>query len=58
MKGRPDPYAYIPMSHKSLNKRKSAGVQKKSVFKNLVKAAKRGAAKGAKYKAKEAKKKM
>lgn len=53
VKGRPDPYAYIPMTHKSLNKRKTAGAQKKSVFKNLVKAARKGAVKGAKLNAKQ-----
>jgi len=57
IKGKPDPYAYIPMTHKSLNKRKSAGLKQKSVFKNVVKGAKRGAAKGAKMKAKDDKKK-
>jgi len=53
VKGRPDPYAYIPMTHKTLNKRKTAGAKKKSVFKNLVKAAKKGAVKGAKLNAKQ-----
>jgi len=55
-KGKPDPYAYIPINHKSLNKRK--GSKSDSVFRNVVKAAKRGAAKGNKYKVKEVKKMM
>ena len=53
IKGKPDPFAYIPMTHKSLNKRKTAGIKKKSVFKNLVNAAKKGAVKGAKVHAKQ-----
>jgi ribosomal RNA-processing protein 12 len=36
--GRPDPYAYIPLSHKSLNKRKQA--KAKGQFNTVVKAAK------------------
>jgi ribosomal RNA-processing protein 12 len=35
--GRPDPYAYIPLSHKSLNKRKQA--KAKGQFNTVVKAA-------------------
>jgi len=45
-KGKPDPYAYIPISHKNLNKRKGGAKAKGGVFANVVKAAKRGAAKG------------
>jgi len=56
--GKPDPYAYIPMTHKALNKRKSAGIKKKSMFKNVVKGAKKGAAKGAKFKVRDLKKKQ
>jgi len=55
-KNKPDPYAYIPITHKNLNKRKSA--KSASVFANVVKAAKRGASKGNKYKVKEVKKMM
>merc|ERR1711915_526335 len=55
-KGKPDPYAYIPISHKSLNRRKAA--KSKSVFSKVVKAAKKGANKGNKYKVKEVKKMM
>jgi len=55
-KGKPDPFAYIPISHKTLNKRK--GAKSKGVFANVVKAAKKGANKGSKYKVKEVKKMM
>ncbi len=55
-KGKPDPYAYIPITHKTLNKRKAS--KSKSVFANVVKAAKKGASKGSKYKVKEVKKLM
>jgi len=58
LKGKPDPFAYIPMSHKSLNKRKAIALKKKSVFKSVIKAAKKGAVKGNKYKVKDVKKKM
>jgi ribosomal RNA-processing protein 12 len=55
-KNKPDPYAYIPLTHKTLNKRK--GSKSKSVFANVVAAAKKGANKGSKYKVKEVKKMM
>ncbi|XP_059163286.1 RRP12-like protein [Physella acuta] len=47
-RGMPDPYAYVPLNISSLNKRKQMKV--KGSFKNLVKGAKRGAAKGMKAK--------
>lgn len=50
LKGKPDPFAYIPMSHKSLNKRKAVALKKNSVFKSVIKGAKKGAMKGSKYK--------
>ncbi|KAH9489577.1 pre-rRNA processing protein [Bulinus truncatus] len=43
-KGKPDPYAYVPLNFNSLNKRKQMKV--KGTFSNLVKGARRGAAKG------------
>jgi len=49
-KGKPDPYAYIPLDAKSLNKRKAKKLQGK--FKNVVGAAKKGALKGKKLKVK------
>merc|ERR1712034_62506 len=55
-KGKPDPFAYIPLNHKTLNKRKAA--KSHSVFSKVVKAAKKGANKGSKYKVKEVKKLM
>ena len=51
--GKHDPYAYIPLNHKSLNKRKSA--KAKGQFSNVIKAAKKGATQGSKGKVKEMK---
>ncbi|CAG5119515.1 unnamed protein product [Candidula unifasciata] len=53
-KGQPDPFAYVPLDFKSLNKRKQMKV--KGSFKNLVKGAKKGAASGMKFKARRGKK--
>lgn len=48
LKGKPDPYAYIPLSRKLLNKRKR---QKSSAqLKGVVQAALKGAKKGSKAK--------
>lgn len=47
-KGKPDPYAYVPLNKSTLNKRKKAKYE--GQFKNLVNAAKMGAASGAKKK--------
>lgn len=41
-KGKPDPFAYMPLNRKSLNKRH--GGKNKDQFSNLIKAAKKGAA--------------
>ncbi|XP_046383339.1 RRP12-like protein [Ischnura elegans] len=49
-KGKPDPYAYIPLSRKTLNKRKKA--KSTGQFKNIIQAAKKGAIRGMKAKAK------
>ncbi|XP_060581938.1 RRP12-like protein [Ruditapes philippinarum] len=46
--GKHDPYAYVPLDFTSLNKRKQAKM--KGQFKNLVRGAKKGAAKGKKAK--------
>ncbi|OWA52836.1 RRP12-like protein [Hypsibius exemplaris] len=46
LKGRPDPYAYIPLDLKSSNKRKKAKLV--GQFKGFVKGAKKGAMKGSK----------
>ena len=54
-KGKPDPYAYIPLDAKSLNRRKAKKLQGK--FKNVVGAARKGALKGKKLKGKSGKKK-
>ncbi|XP_071441432.1 RRP12-like protein [Hetaerina americana] len=51
--GKPDPYAYIPLSHKTLNKRKKA--KSAGHFKNIIQAAKKGAIKGMKAKSKQSK---
>ncbi|XP_045190399.2 RRP12-like protein [Mercenaria mercenaria] len=48
--GKHDPYAYVPLDFRSLNKRKQAKM--KGQFKNLVRGAKKGAAKGKKSKKK------
>ncbi|KAL3267861.1 hypothetical protein HHI36_007002 [Cryptolaemus montrouzieri] len=49
-KGKFDPYAYLPLQRTTLNKRKK--MKSTSQFKNIMKAAKRGALKGAKSKRK------
>ncbi|BFY98332.1 hypothetical protein BsWGS_01372 [Bradybaena similaris] len=54
-KGKPDPFAYVPLDFKNLNKRKQMKV--KGSFKNLVRGAKKGAASGMKFKARRGKKK-
>ena len=54
--GKHDPYAYIPLNHKNLNKRKSA--KNKGQFKNVITAARKGAAKGKKNQVKDVKKLM
>ena len=54
--GKHDPYAYIPLNHKSLNKRKSA--KNKGQFNNVISAARKGAAKGNKNKVRDVKKMM
>ncbi|XP_067007465.2 RRP12-like protein [Anabrus simplex] len=51
-KGLPDPYAYLPLSRKFLNKRKK--MKHAGQFTNLVRAAKTGARKGSKAKGKMA----
>lgn len=45
-KGKPDPYAYVPLDFKSLNKRKKAKVS--GTFKNFISSANKGSAKGKK----------
>ena len=52
-KGKPDPYAYIPMQKSSLNKRKRQKFE--GQFKNVVKSAKAGAARGTKNRGKDRK---
>nr|CAH7732826.1 unnamed protein product [Callosobruchus chinensis] len=47
-KGKPDPYAYLPLRRSTLNKRKRSKAA--GQYKNIVKAAKAGALKGAKVK--------
>nr|CAG4643695.1 EOG090X00E0 [Lepidurus arcticus] len=49
-KGKPDPFAYVPLQRQSMNKRKKAKFA--GQFKGLVKAAKKGATTGKKMKAK------
>ncbi|XP_049862058.1 RRP12-like protein [Schistocerca gregaria] len=49
-KGRPDPYAYLPLSRKFLNKRKKA--KQSGHFSSVIKGAKKGAMKGSKAKSK------
>merc|ERR1712076_286188 len=51
--GKHDPYAYIPMTHKALNKRKQA--KAKGQFSSVISAAKKGAKKGHSSKVKEVK---
>nr|CAG4647640.1 EOG090X00E0 [Moina brachiata]SVE92835.1 EOG090X00E0 [Moina brachiata] len=48
--GKPDPFAYVTLSRSALNKRKTAKMQ--GQFKNLVRAARDGAAAGAKIRGK------
>ncbi|XP_063236769.1 LOW QUALITY PROTEIN: RRP12-like protein [Bacillus rossius redtenbacheri] len=54
-KGLPDPYAYVPLSRKMLNKRQRA--KHTGQFTNLVRAARKGAQKGARQRARSGKKK-
>lgn len=49
-KGKPDPFAYVPLSRTALNKRKQAKM--KGQFRGLVRAARKGAAVGAKIRGK------
>ncbi len=49
--GKADPYAYVPLDMKNLNRRKRAKAA--GQFKNLVRGAKKGASKGQKMKAKK-----
>ncbi|CAD5123292.1 DgyrCDS11650 [Dimorphilus gyrociliatus] len=49
-KGKPDPFAYVPLQMSALNKRKKAKLAGK--FKNIVKGAQKGAAKGQKARSK------
>merc|ERR1712106_855930 len=51
--GKADPYAYIPMTHKALNKRKQA--KAKGQFSSVMNAAKKGASKGNKARVKDVK---
>jgi len=51
--GKADPYAYIPLSHKALNKRKA--VKAKGQFSSVINAAKKGASKGNKARVKDVK---
>ena len=48
LKGKPDPYAYIPLSRKLLNRRKK--LKNSGKFKNIIQAAVKGAKKGSKAK--------
>ena len=52
-KGKHEPYAYIPMSHKALNKRKQS--KAKGQFASVISAAKKGSKAGHKSKVKEVK---
>ncbi|KAL5020867.1 hypothetical protein ScPMuIL_000022 [Solemya velum] len=49
-KGKPDPYAYVPLNIQNLNKRKRA--KRQGQFQNIVRGAKKGALKGTKAKKK------
>merc|ERR1712228_1003265 len=51
--GKHDPYAYIPMTHKALNKRKQA--KAKGQFSSVINAAKKGASKGNKARVRDVK---
>lgn len=48
LKGKPDPFAYIPLSRKLLNRRKK--LKNSGKFKNIIKSAIKGANKGSKAK--------
>ena len=52
-KGKHDPYAYIPLTHKALNKRKQS--KAKGQFSSVLNAAKKGAKKGHKSNVREMK---
>ena len=54
--GKHDPYAYIPLNHKNLNKRKAA--KSKGQFQGVISAARKGAAKGNKTRVKDVKQLM
>ena len=54
--GKHDPYAYIPLNHKNLNKRKAA--KSKGQFQGVISAARKGAAKGSKTRVKDVKQLM
>ena len=54
--GKHDPYAYIPLNHKNLNKRKNA--KTKGQFQGVITAARKGAAKGNKTRVKDVKQMM
>lgn len=49
LRGKPDPYAYIPLSRKTLNHRKK--MKNSGKFKNVIKSAMKGAQMGKKAKA-------
>merc|ERR1711964_743974 len=53
LKGKPDPYAYLPLNKQKLNKRKKMKLQ--GQFEGMVKAASKGAAKASKFKRKHEK---
>lgn len=55
-KGKPDPYAYVPLQRSNLNRRKKAKNQ--GQFKNIVKGAQQGAQAGSKAKGKKLSAKM
>ena len=55
-KGKPDPYAYVPLQKSALNRRKKAKFE--GQFRGLVKAAEKGSSKGKKSKAKSLSNKM
>ena len=48
-RGKPDPFAYVPLERSALNKRKKAKLS--GQFKGLVKAARKGASSGSKVRA-------
>lgn len=55
-KGKPEPYAYVPLNRQTLNKRKQAKF--KGQFKNFVNAARKGADKGMRLKNKSKKQRV